>query len=274
VPACTEVEVVRSALFEPEEFLFKLELALKRGADAAVLTHASNVFGYILPIERADALCARYNVPLVIDASQTAGSVPLDLSGLHAVKFVCMPGHKGLLGPQGTGILICAAGYGEPLMFGGTGADSRAEGMPDYLPERLEAGTQNVHGIAGLREGIRFIRRIGVTRILEHERSLVDTAAKALDGTVLIKPYKAEHLFCQNGVLSVSIRDMPSENAAQLLSEKGVAVRAGLHCAPLAHETAGTLENGTLRMSMSWYNTQSETERAAMLLRSIVTGVK
>ena len=155
-------------LFEPEYFLYELEKELERGADAVCCTHVSNVFGYILPIERVDELCARYGVPLIIDASQSAGSVPLNCSEFKAAQFVGMPGHKGLLGPQGTGILLCLADKGEPIMFGGTGADSKNRYMPEYLPERLEAGTQNVHGIAGLAEGIKTIKNLGVENIARY----------------------------------------------------------------------------------------------------------
>lgn len=254
-----ETTVVRAPLFEPEHFLFSFERALERGADFAVCTHASNVFGYILPIERVDALCARCGVPLIIDASQSAGVLPIDASKLRAARFICMPGHKALYGPQGTGLLICL-GDAEPLLHGGTGQDSRSETMPDYLPERVEAGTQNLHGVAGLLEGIRFVRRRTPESILAHERALIGRIVENLRLYPRIKPYAAEGLFCQSGVLSLELRGQPSEPLAEELMKRGIATRAGLHCAPLAHETAGTDERGTLRISPSAFTREHDVD--------------
>lgn len=262
--------VVRTPLFEPEHFLWSFERALERGADFAVCTHVSNVFGYILPIERVDALCERYGVPLVIDASQSAGVVPLDLSALRATRFVCMPGHKGLYGPQGTGLLICL-GDAEPLLYGGTGQDSRSESMPDYLPERVEAGTQNMHGIAGLLEGIRFVRRRTPERILEHERAFTRRLLDELRVLPRLKPYAARGMAHQTGVLSLGLREPSGKGSPEALAEalmrRGIATRAGLHCAPLAHETAGTAERGTLRISPSAFTRMSEVDALADALK-------
>ncbi len=245
-----ETAVVRSPLFEPEYFLFMFERALERGADFAVCTHVSNVFGYILPIERVDALCERYGVPLIVDASQSAGVLPLDAGSLRAARFICMPGHKSLYGPQGTGLLICL-GDAEPLLYGGTGQDSRADGMPDYLPERLEAGTQNLHGIAGLLEGIRYVRERTPEAILAHERAFTERVLDGLRVHPEIKTYSSRGLFCQTGVLSLELRGGDSETFAHELMLRGIATRGGLHCAPLAHESAGTSERGTVRISPS-----------------------
>ncbi len=249
-----ETAVVRSPLFEPEFFLYELERELERGADFAVITHVSNVFGFVLPIERADEICAEHGVPLIIDASQSAGCISLDLSKLKATRFVGMPGHKGLYGPQGTGLLICL-GDAEPFLYGGTGQDSRSEDMPDYLPERLEAGTQNTHGIAGLIEGIRFVRSRTPEGILAHEQAMVRRILRGLETCPRVKTYAAPHLFCQSGVLSMEVRGKASEDVAEALAAQGIVTRAGLHCAPLAHETAGTSERGTLRVSPSAFST-------------------
>lgn len=254
-----ETAVVRSPLFEPEFCLYELERELERGADFAAVTHVSNVFGFVLPIERVDEMCAEHGVPLIIDASQSAGCISLDLSKLRAARFVAMPGHKGLYGPQGTGLLICL-GDAEPFMYGGTGQDSRSEGMPDYLPERLEAGTQNTHGIAGLAEGIRFVRSRTPEGILAHEQAIVRRILRGLSTCPLIKTYDAPHLFCQSGVLSMEVRGKASEEVAEALAAQGIATRAGLHCAPLAHETAGTSERGTLRVSPSAFSTPHEAD--------------
>lgn len=266
-----DTQVVASPLFEPEVFLHKLEDALRQGADLVVCTHVSNVFGYILPVDRIDALCEKYGVPLIIDASQSAGCLPIDMSAFRAVRFVCMPGHKGLYGPQGTGIII-STGEVEPLIHGGTGTDSRNAAMPEYLPERLEAGTQNLPGIAGLCEGIRFVARMGVDKILEHERNLISLIAAELDVFPNIKLYMAEKLFCQTGVLSVGFREDDPEKVAEVLDRRGIALRAGLHCAPLAHGSAGTLDGGTLRISPSAFTTQREAGMFVRELRRVIQG--
>ena len=269
-----KVTVVRGELFEPEYFLYELEKELERGADAVCCTHVSNVFGYILPIERVDELCARYGVPLIIDASQSAGSVPLNCSEFKAAQFVGMPGHKGLLGPQGTGILLCLADKGEPIMFGGTGADSKNRYMPEYLPERLEAGTQNVHGIAGLAEGIKTIKNLGVENIARYEKELIKSIIKGLELTPKVKLYYANALFCQNGVVSFNVRDADSEQVASELEKMGIAVRAGFHCAPLAHESAGTISGGTVRISVSPFTTRGEIGKFVYVLKKLTEILK
>ena len=136
------ITVAGRKLFDRQNTLEAWETALKNHPSAAVCTHCSNVFGYILPIAEIAALCKQYAVPLIVDASQSAGILPVQLQGCN---FVAMPGHKGLYGPQGTGILLCADGA-DPLLFGGTGSNSENQEMPNFLPDRLEAGTHNVSG--------------------------------------------------------------------------------------------------------------------------------
>jgi selenocysteine lyase/cysteine desulfurase len=258
---------VFSPPFEPEVFLHKLESELDRGADAVVCTHVSNVFGYILPIGRVDEICAERGIPLVIDASQSAGCIEIDAGSFKAVKFICMPGHKGLMGPQGTGILICVGEGATPLIRGGTGSDSRNPEMPEYLPDRLEAGTPNVHGIAGLAEGIKFIIKRGTAGILEHERAVIRRAVNGLQTLPMVNIFQCENMFCQTGVLSVSLREGNCEEAAGLLAARGICVRAGMHCAPLAHKSAGTLDAGTIRISASAFSRPRDADRFVAGLR-------
>lgn len=151
-----EVIVAAAPLFSPQETVEAFERALAHEPDAVICTHVSNVFGAILPIERIAQFCRGASVPLIIDASQSAGSLPIDFSAL-APAFLAMPGHKGLYGPQGTGLLLCGSDA-LPLIEGGTGSESLRQSMPDFLPDRLEAGTHNVPGIAGLEAGIAFVR--------------------------------------------------------------------------------------------------------------------
>lgn len=245
-----------SALFSPEEFLESFEEKLRRRPAAAVCTHVSNVFGYVLPIERVARLCRRYGVKLIVDASQSAGTLPVSLRQSGAA-FIAMPGHKGLYGPQGTGLLLCADGA-QPLLYGGSGSNSQLPTMPDFLPDRLEAGTQNVTSIAGLAAGMRFVRRVGRERIAQHVRKLLRRFRQGMEKMQAIESYFGEG---QSAVASFRVRGVDCEEAAQRLSDHGFALRAGLHCAPEAHRSVGTLETGTLRASFGYFNTTAEVRR-------------
>ena len=241
------IDVAAAPLFDREGTLEAFARRLS-GARAAVCTHISNVFGFILPIYDIARLCKAAGVPLIVDAAQSAGVLPLDFQRLDCA-FAAMPGHKGLMGPQGTGLLLCH-GETKPLLFGGSGSLSRERDMPAFLPDRLEAGTQNVPGIAGLLEGIRYVQSTGVEQIERCERSQLRLFAAELGdsvGQLMLSPDPS----LQSGVLSLLPRDIDCEEAAELLGQGGVAVRAGLHCAPLAHESAGTLRSGTVRFSFS-----------------------
>lgn len=234
--------------------------------DAVICTHVSNVFGFVLPIEEIAALCRAEGVPLIVDASQSAGVLPLDMEALGAA-FIAMPGHKGLYGPQGTGLLLCAH-EAKPLLEGGTGSASLEQTMPDFLPDRLEAGTHNMPGIAGLEAGLRFVRQRG-GRIARHERVLLARAAAHLRSINGVTAYAARDAAAQIGVLSFCVDGQEPEETADALARRGVAVRGGLHCAPCAHHTAGTLSNGTVRMSVSAFNTPAEIDVFARVLRAV-----
>lgn len=235
------ITVAGRKLFDWENTLAEFEKALD-GADAAVFTHVSNVFGYILPVEELASLCVKRKIPFVLDAAQSAGSLPVNLEKLGAA-FIAMPGHKGLLGPQGTGLLLCRES-GRPLLFGGTGSASRDREMPEDLPERMEAGTINIPGYAGLTEGLRYVRQVGESAIFRRERQQAKRCAEGLE-RLGMQVFSGPH---QAGTVSF-VPGEDCETAAQRLAGMGIAVRAGLHCAPLAHESAGTLDQGTVRVS-------------------------
>jgi selenocysteine lyase/cysteine desulfurase len=237
------------------------------GARCAVCNYVSNVFGFILPVERIARLCRDYDVPLVIDASPAAGTLPIDCNALGA-SYVAMPGHKGLLGPQGTGLLLCREG-GEPILFGGTGSNSALQDMPDFTPDRLEAGTHNVPGAAGLLEGIKYVKSRGEHAILAHERELLHAAVRGLSRIPGVRLFTSPREDCQSGVLSLQLEAWDCEEAGQTLGERGICVRSGLHCAPLAHKTAGTLEEGTVRVSFSAFNTHQEVDRLICEVRQL-----
>ena len=252
-------------LFCWEDTLADFEKALRSGVGAAVFTHVSNVFGYILPVQQMAALCKQYGVPFVVDAAQSAGSLPVRLTELGA-DFIAMPGHKGLLGPQGTGVLLCGA-MPKPLMMGGTGSMSKDRKMPDFLPDGAEAGTLNVPGIAGLSAGIHHLLQTGIDKIAQKEAKQAKRCALGLERLGL-QVFYGEN---QGGTVSF-VPKTDCEEAARLLAQKGIAVRAGLHCAPLAHESAGTLETGTVRVSFGHDAAPWQTGNLLLALEEI-TGV-
>lgn len=255
------VTVAAAPLFQPEAVLAAFDRSLVPGVSAAVCNHVSNVFGFIQPVEAIAALCRERGIPYIIDASQSAGALPLDMAALGA-SFIAMPGHKGLYGPQGTGVLLCGNGVNvRPLLEGGTGSLSVQQDMPDFLPDRLEAGTHNVPGIAGLLAGVRYVRRRGLNQILDKERRLACQAAAGLEKLPGLRAYASSKFRHQAGVLSLTAEGVSAEMLGEVLSEKGIAVRTGLHCAPLAHRTAGTLDTGTVRLSFSDLNTPEEVDR-------------
>ena len=246
------IKAAVSPLFDRAALLRAFENSISPELDAVVCTHVSNVFGFVLPIEEIAALCRAEGVPLIVDASQSAGILPFELDTLGAA-FIAMPGHKGLYGPQGTGLLLCAHDAA-PLLYGGTGSASLEQTMPDFLPDRLEAGTHNMPGIAG------------------HERALIARAAAALRGMDGVTVYAARDAAEQVGVLSFNLDGREPEKTADALAQRGFALRGGLHCAPYAHRTAGTLPNGTVRLSVSAFTSAADIDAFAHVLRSIVRG--
>ena len=249
-----KVEIAGRRLFDPEDTLDAFEKALRGGADAAIFTHVSNVFGYVLPVERISALCRKYEVPFIVDAAQSAGSRPVKLGALGA-DFIAMPGHKGLLGPQGTGLLLCGRNI-EPLIRGGTGNLSILQEMPEELPERGEPGTVNVPGIWGLHAGLEYLLQTGVEKI---GRAEAYQAKRCADGLKKMG-FQVFSGDSQGGTVSF-VPDGDCEEVADRLARMGIAVRAGLHCAPLAHKSAGTLETGTIRVSFGHDAAPWQTDR-------------
>lgn len=259
-----DICVAATRLFDPSEALESFEKALP-GAKLCVCTHVSNVFGYILPIYEIGELCRAHNVPFIVDASQSTGILDVNAARLNA-DFIAMPGHKALFGPQGTGILLCVTDRAKPLVYGGSGSDSIEQHMPRYLPDMLEAGTHNVCGIAGLRAGLEYIKCAGRENIIRHENALLKLMKTELHGIEGLELFTGEE-GTQCGVLSVRCDYINSEVFAQLLAERGVCVRAGLHCSPRAHMSAGTLESGTVRLSFSPFITENEVKKAAEIIR-------
>lgn len=254
-----------SPLFRPELVCPAIERAITPQTRCVIVTHVSNVFGFVLPLAEIDALCRKKGLPLVVDASQSAGLLPLDARALSAAVFLCMPGHKSLYGPQGTGLLLCCKDTKlYSLMEGGTGSLSLETRQPDFLPDALESGTLNVPGIAGLREGLRFAAKRREA-ILRREQALLAQTAELLSALPELELFTGDG--CQSGVLSLRPRAGDPAALCEALAERGVCVRGGLHCSPLAHRSAGTLPEGTVRLSFSAFSTPDQAEDLARILK-------
>lgn len=256
-----DIVTVAGTLFRSETVPEAFERMLLPGTAAVICNHVSNVFGFVQPVEEIAALCRERGIPFIVDASQSAGVIPLDMDTMKAA-YIAMPGHKGLYGPQGTGLLLCGEEQTPmPLMEGGTGTQSILQEMPDFLPDRLEAGTHNMPGIAGLLAGVRYVRERGVGNICLRERQLTLMAAELLRELPGVHVYAEPGLRDQTGVLSFTAEGWDCETLAEKLAEAGIALRAGLHCSPMAHRTAGTLSSGTLRVSFSDFSTPQDVGR-------------
>lgn len=262
------VVIAGCKLFDPSDTLNAFRKAITSETKLVVCTHVSNVFGYILPVEEIAELCQMRGIPLVLDASQSAGVLPVSLKKLGAA-FIAMPGHKSLLGPQGTGLLLCGQ-LPKPLLTGGTGSNSLDMEMPAFLPDISEAGTHNIPGLAGLSESIGWLLKTGVGSVRKRECDLMNVVTSQLVGLPAVWQFRGPSTL-QTGVLSIQIDGMDCENVADSLAKEGIAVRAGLHCAPLAHQSAGTLDRGTVRISVSPQNTQEEANIFAEILVQILS---
>lgn len=233
-----------------------LQAAITARTALVVICHASNVTGVIQPVSRLGAVCRDNGVPLLVDAAQTAGVLDVSPGALRA-DMVAMPGHKGLLGPHGTGLLLLGDGMlPRPLREGGTGSQSESMLQPVDLPERYESGTMNLPGIAGLLQGLRFVRRHQMD-LREYEDALasrLQSGLRAIPGLRVLGHPDAPRV----GVISFTLRSMDSSQAADALDQMGFAVRSGLHCAPSIHQYLGTLESGAVRASIGIYNTERE----------------
>lgn len=236
--------------------------ALQSNTALVITTQASNVTGVRVPVERIAALCHSYGIPIAVDCAQSAGVVPITMDET-GIDYLCAPGHKGLYGPMGTGLLITKSGEKlRTIIEGGTGTGSIQYLHPAELPEKLEPGTQNFSGIAGLLAGIRFLQQNSPKRIFLHELELMQYAYDRLSKMEKIRLYTQRPTATHHvPVLSFNVGEVDSETVGRYLNERNIAVRAGLHCAPAAHETLGTLEQGTVRISPSIFTTKEEIRR-------------
>lgn len=248
----------------------ELEALLRPNTKALIITHASNLTGNITDLERAGAFAKKHSLLLIVDAAQTAGAVPVDMERM-GIDVLCFTGHKGLYGPQGTGGVCVRPGLSlRPLKVGGSGIHSFDREHPSEMPAALEAGTLNGHGIAGLGAAARWLLETGVEQIRAREQALLRRfvdGVKEVEGVTL---YGNPDLDRRTGIQSLNIRDYDSARVADWLYEDyGIAVRGGAHCAPLMHEALGTREQGAVRFSFSYFNTEAEADEAAAAVREL-----
>lgn len=244
---------------DTEELVERFRRAIRPDTRLLICTHASNVFGVTLPIRRLGELAHRCGISFCVDAAQSAGVLPIDMDA-DLIDFLCVAPHKGLYAPMGTGMLLCReAASLPPLMYGGTGSHSLSLLQPEELPDRLESGTPNTSGICGIGAGIDFVCSKGRETIYSHEIRCLQHVYDRLVQCEKVRVYTPRPQMGETvPVLSVNVEDIPSERLAELLDEKGIAVRAGLHCAPMAHRHFGTLEQGTVRLAPSAFSTEDE----------------
>jgi cysteine desulfurase family protein len=244
-----------------------VEASLRPNTRLVAMLHGSNVLGTLLPIAEVGQIAHRHGVPFLVDAAQTAGAYPIDVQAIHA-DLLAFAGHKGPYGPHGTGGLVVRPGIAlETWVEGGSGTESDLETMPAALPSRLEAGTHNAAGIAGLLAGARFVLEQGVEQIRAHEVEMAELLIRSLQrlpGLTILGPRDPAQ---RTAVVSVTIEGcFPDQLATVLDKVFNVATRAGLHCAPQAHRVAGTLEYGALRFSPGYFTTADEIQYAAEAL--------
>ncbi|NCO42932.1 MAG: cysteine desulfurase [Armatimonadetes bacterium CG_4_10_14_3_um_filter_66_18] len=245
----------------------RLEPEIRSNTRLIVAVHGSNVTGSLLPIEQLGRIARANGVRFLVDACQTAGCQPLNLSALSVDLLACS-GHKGLLGPMGTGVLYVADDVElATVREGGTGSVSADDVQPSFLPDRFEAGTLNAGGIAGLLAGVRFLLEKGVHNVHAHKVKLVATfleGVRSLPGVLAYGPSDPNR---NAGVVSVSLRGLAPDEAARALDERhGIQVRPGLHCAPWAHRTLGTFPQGTVRFSFGYFNSVDQVQTAVRAL--------
>ncbi|MBR3392067.1 MAG: aminotransferase class V-fold PLP-dependent enzyme [Firmicutes bacterium] len=244
---------------------------LRKNTRALVCTHASNLTGNVLDIKRLAAFCREQGLLFILDASQTAGSLPINASET-GVSVLCFTGHKALMGPQGTGGLLVGPGVElRPFKTGGSGVQSHLKEQPAAYPARMEAGTLNGHGIAGLSAALDYINEVGLETIHDHETALMRAFYEQVSAVPGVKVY-GDFSGDRAPIVSLNLGDLDSGAVADvLMTDYGVAVRSGAHCAPRMHAALGTTDQGAVRFSFGWFNTMEEVTAAAKAIEEIAS---
>lgn len=235
------------------------------------IMHASNVCGTLLPVKEISDICRERGLPVILDAAQTAGHYPVNMKEL-GLSALCVPGHKGLLGPQGIGALMLDEEFAkrvEPLISGGTGSASDSELLPPYMPDRFESGTLNIPGIFGLNAALGFILDKGVQVFRAHEEKLTERFIDGLEGLPL-RLAGTKDISRRVGVISIDFTGRDNAEVAYELDKRGIMTRCGLHCAPSAHRTLGTFPQGTVRFSIGYANAECDVDAAISAIKEIL----
>lgn len=252
-----------------------MEAAIRPNTKGIICTHASNLTGNLVDIAWVGEICRRASLVFILDASQTAGVFDIDM-GMMGIDVLCFTGHKSLMGPQGTGGICVREGISiRPLMAGGSGTHSYSELHPSDMPEALEAGTVNGHGIAGLHAALEFIKETGMESIRNREQLLMRRFYQGVSdirGVTVYGDFSRMDLHAP--VVALNIRDHDSGEVSDgLAMDYGIYTRAGAHCAPLMHQALGTVEQGAVRFSMSYYNTEEEMDQAVLAVREMAESI-
>ena len=249
----------------------ELEQFVREETRAIVISHASNVTGNVNDLVRIGEICRRNHLALIVDAAQTAGCIPISMKQMN-IAILCFTGHKGLMGPQGTGGLLVREDIKlKPLKEGGSGIHSYDRRQPKDYPEHLEAGTLNTHGIAGLLAGIRFLKHTGVEQIGSQEVALAQAFYEQMRELPNVKLY-GDYVGERTGIVTINIEGYDSGEVSDELMERfDIATRSGAHCAPLAHQALGTVDTGAVRFSFSCFQTMEDVQLAAAAVRTLAT---
>ncbi|WP_297204656.1 aminotransferase class V-fold PLP-dependent enzyme [uncultured Brachyspira sp.] len=247
-----------------------IEKSIKSNTKAIVCTHASNVIGDVLDIDFIGSLCSKHNILFILDASQSAGSIDIDMKKSN-IDIVCFTGHKGLMGPQGTGGLCIKKDIKiKPLKSGGSGIKTYSKTQPENMPTRLEAGTLNSHSIAGLNAALEFIENETVEKIRKREKDLADYFYNGIKDIENIKLYGNYNTKNRTSIVALNIGEIDSAKISDILAnEYNIATRSGGHCAPLMHESLNTVKQGIVRFSFSYFNTEEEIEKGINAVKQI-----
>lgn len=251
----TVVYADKYGYINPEE----IRAQIKSNTTLIATTHASNVIGTILDVEKIGQIASANHITYLVDASQTIGAIDIDVNKMH-IDLLAMPGHKNLFGPSGTGALYIREGINlTPLRYGGTGTVSESLFQPEAMPYKYESGTANLIGIVGLNAGIKFILSEGMQKIRKHEEQLSDYMFSELLKISGVIIYGTDKAYDKMPVISLNIKNKKASDIGQaLLNEFGIITRTGLHCAPLAHRTIGTENCGTVRFGIGYFNTKKD----------------
>ena len=251
----------------------EIQSLIKNNTKSIVCTHGSNLTGNLVDIEKIGKICKEHNLLFIVDASQTAGVFPIDVEKMN-IDILCFTGHKSLLGPQGTGGIFVKEGIDvTSLKSGGTGILTYSKTQPLIMPTHLEAGTLNGHGIAGLNAGIEFINKIGMKKIRKKEENLMWRFYNKVKELPHIKIYGDFSKKERCPIVTLNIDNYDSGDIAEELLNYGVATRAGGHCAPLMHEALGTIEQGAVRFSFGYFNTEEEVDEVIKIIKNIILNI-